>query len=155
MAVKVESPVRNKPFKDFIVFFLVAFAGASVNFSARIIYGQFLPFNLSIVPAYLTGMIVGFVLTKRYAFNAKASGNTRREMVKFLLISLLALAVTYVTSVSVLPLLNRHLADVSLFFRQTFAHVTGMGLSFLTNFFGHKLFTFKSTGFYERVRQKQ
>ena len=153
--MKVENPVRNNALKDFVAFLLVAIVGASVNFGARIVYGLFLPFNLSIVPAYLTGMVVGFILTKRYAFNAKSSGNTRREMVKFLLISLLALAATYVTSVSVLSLLDRHLVDVSLFFRQTFAHITGMGLSFLTNFFGHKLFTFKSTGFYERVRQRQ
>lgn len=96
-------------------------------------------------------MIVGFVLTKRYAFNAKGSGNTRREMVKFLIISLIALGVTYVVAVAMLYVLTFHFATLPKIVRETLAHISGMGFSFITNFIGHKLFTFKSTGVYNRV----
>lgn len=153
--MKIKRYATKAHFKDLIAFFLVAVAGSSVNFISRMLYGKFLPFNISIIPAYLTGMIIGFVLTKRFAFNAKASGNTRREMVKFLIISLIALAVTYIVAVSMLYILSFYLPHFSLFMRETLAHVTGMGFSFITNFVGHKLFTFRPTGFYDRVRVRQ
>ena len=113
-------------------------------------------------------MVIGFVLSKYFAFNAKGSGNTRREMVKFLIISLIALVVTYVVSVSMLYILTYKLSYAVEVVHETLvriigptltlptvrdslAHITGMGFSFITNFIGHKLFTFKSTGVYDRV----
>jgi putative flippase GtrA len=156
--VKDNRLTANQHLKDLITFFLVAVAGASVNFSVRIVYGLFMNFEWSVIIAYLTAMSVGFILTKRFAFNAKSSGNTYREMIKFILVSLLALVSTLLASVTALKMLNFQLPDRSLFFRETSAHVVGMGFSFLTNFFGHKLFTFKTTGFYDRfhglIRQR-
>jgi putative flippase GtrA len=137
--------------RELITFFLVAVAGASVNFSVRILYSLFMSFEWSVVLAYVTAMSVGFILTKQFAFNAKGSGNTYREMVKFTIVSLLALLSTLLASIMALKVLNVYLTSRSLFFRETAAHLTGMGFSFLTNFFGHKLFTFKSTGVYDRV----
>ncbi|MES2730385.1 MAG: GtrA family protein [Bacteroidota bacterium] len=155
--MKVKSTPTKTPIQEFITFFIVALAGASVNFfSRKFIYREFLPFGLSVIPAYLTGMIVGFVLTKRFAFNAKDSGNTRREMVKFIIISLLALIATYITSVATLHILHFYLSDSPPLIRnslETLAHITGMGSSFMINYFGQKLFAFKSTGFYDRLKQ--
>lgn len=156
--VKDNRLTAKHPFWELVTFFLVAVVGASVNFSVRIVYGLFMNFEWSVMLAYLTAMSVGFLLTKRFAFQAKSSGNTYREMIKFTLVSLLALVSTLLASVSALKLLHAYLPDRSLFFRETFAHLVGMGFSFLTNFFGHKLFTFKTTGFYDRfhvlIRQR-
>lgn len=99
-------------------------------------------------------MIVGFVLSKRYAFNAKGSGNTRREMVKFVIISLIALGVMYVVAVAMLYVLTFNFPNLPKIVRESLAHVSSTGFSFITNFIGHKLFTFKSTGVYDRVRQR-
>jgi putative flippase GtrA len=138
-------------FRELITFFLVAVAGASVNFKARYEFSKFMSFEWSVVLAYLTAMTIGFVLTKQFAFNAKTSGNTYREMIKFSIVSLLALLSTLLASVIALKILNVYLSNRSLIIREATAHLSGMGFSFLTNFFGHKLFTFKSTGVYERV----
>jgi hypothetical protein len=35
--------------------------------------------------------------------------------------------------------------------RQLFANLGGIGFGFFANFFGHKYFTFKSTGLFERI----
>ena len=143
---------RARHLNDLGTFFLVALAGASVNFGARLLYSQFIGnFELSVACAYLSATLVGFALTKRFAFNAKGSGNTYREMAKFTLVSLLALAITVCVASFALQLLNRFASSRPLLVRETLAHLTGMGFSFVTNFLGHKLFTFKTTGVYNRV----
>lgn len=148
--------VKNTLKKDLITFFLIAIVGASVNFfSRKILYSKFFPFALSEIPSYFTGMVIGFVLTKQFAFNAKGSGNTRREMVKYVIITIIALGVTIFTSVPALYALNTYFPSLSLSLRESIAHLTGMGFSFVANFIGHKLFTFRSTGMYNRVTNKQ
>jgi len=155
--VKVKSLANKANVRDFATFLLIASAGFLVNFTSRFYYAKFLPFNYNIIPSYLSGMVVGFVLSKRYAFNAKGSGNTRREIVKFVIISLIAMGVMYVVAVAMLHVLTFNFPDLPKIVRESLAHVSGTGFSFITNFIGHKLFTFKSTGVYNRfsIRIKQ
>jgi putative flippase GtrA len=153
--VNVKRLANRANIKDFATFFLIACAGFLANFTSRFYYAKFLPFNYNIIPSYLTGMVVGFFLSKRYAFNAKASGNTRREMVKFVIISFIALGVMYVVAVAMLHILTFNFPRLPKVVRESLAHVSGTGFSFITNFIGHKLFTFKSTGVYDRFRIRQ
>ena len=85
---------------ELIVYLAIASIGFLVNVGSRIIYSEVvhIEFWPSIVLAYGTGMIVGFVLTKFFAFNARASDNTQREMIKFVLVSIAALVVTLIIS---------------------------------------------------------
>jgi putative flippase GtrA len=111
--VKDNRLTAKQHLQELITFFLVAVAGASVNFSVRIVYGLFMNFEWSVIMAYLTAMSAGFLLTKRFAFQAKSSGNTYREMVKFTLVSLLAMLSTLLASVAALKMLNVYLPDHS------------------------------------------
>jgi hypothetical protein len=38
--------------------------------------------------------------------------------------------------------------------RETFSHLTGMGCSFLANYYGHKFLTFRSTGIYDKIKTR-
>ena len=153
---------------ELVVYLAIASIGFSVNVGSRIIYSELghLQFWPSIVLAYGTGMVVGFVLTKFFAFNARASENTRREMIKFVLVSVVALIVTLITSLlvkRVFSLYFTHNPDFHVFIatevsklgygfinRELAAHLGGTIFGFFINFFGHKFFTFKATGYWEK-----
>ena len=122
--------------------------------------------------AYGTGMVVGFLLTKMFAFNARASDNTQREVIKFVLVSIAALIVTLITSLLVKQIFSlyfSHNPDFHVFIatevsklgysfinRELAAHLGGTAFGFFINFFGHKFFTFKETGYWDKymVREK-
>jgi putative flippase GtrA len=173
--------LRNpKSVRNFAVYFAIACIGVASNlFTATILRRQFgMGFGSSIILGYLTGMVVGFVLTKLFAFNARNSGNMKREAVKFFMVSMVALTVTWVFSELIKRLLDfwfghypttqillealvgdisRMMGDVtglplSLSFvdRFLFSNLGGIGFGFFANFFGHKYFTFKQTGYYHR-----
>ncbi len=107
----------------------------------------------SIFWAYITATIVSFVPAKLFAFSAKSTGNTKRETLKFFIIAIIALGIQEGVSI----LVKKSIADpyfpqYSLLVREKFSHLLGMGCSFLANFFGHKLITFRSTGIYEKFK---
>lgn len=144
-------------YRDFFTFFLTALFGASVNFFSQIFYRETLnySFDTSVLLGYLTATVVSFIPTKVFAFSAKETGNTSREAIKFVVIALVAWAVQYFVSVGTLRwIANPMFPTVEEFWREKTSHVVGMGFSFLANYFGHKLLTFRSTGMYDRLRSR-
>lgn len=100
-------------------------------------------------------MVASFLPTKIFAFAAKETGNTTREGIKYVVIALIALVVQVYSSKYTLEwIANPLFPDNSMFWREKISHVVGMGLSFLANYFGNKLLTFRSTGVYDRLRSR-
>jgi putative flippase GtrA len=154
--ISIVQTEKYKAHREFLSFFLTAMLGASVNFFSQIYYRDYFSFNTSVFLGYLTATVVSFVPTKLFAFSAKGTGNSGREAIKFLAIALVAWAVQVGVAAATLkwvadPFLSGHL---SVFWREKFSHVAGMGFSFLANFFGHKLLTFRSTGMYDRIKAR-
>lgn len=153
--VSIKKPKQLKRYKGFFTYFLTALFGASVNFVSQIVYRGFLSFSNSVLLGYLTAMVVSFLPAKLFAFAAKETGNTTREGIKYMIIAFLALAVQVYSSKYMLEwIANPLFPDTSMFWREKTAHVVGMGFSFMANFFGHKLLTFRSTGVYNRLRSR-
>lgn len=150
----IEQPKR-KEFKDFFSFFLTALLGAAINFISRIFYREFFDFDTSILCGYLTATVLTFIPTKKYAFAAGKTGNTGREAIKFLGISLVALVVQiYVAKYTLEWIVTPLFPTLDKIWRETGSHVVGMGMSFMANYFGHKLLTFRSTGVYDKIRSR-
>lgn len=178
--------IRNpKTVKNFAVYLLIACSGVAVNLIAATLLRLHLQFGFgsSIVSGYLTGMVWGFFMTKLFAFNARNSGNVTREAVKFFMVSMVALTVTWLSSEVLLRIskawfefypdsqyhlqglveeIARMCSDlsglkISLTFidRFLFANIGGICFGFFANFFGHKYFTFKTTGYYDRILEKK
>jgi putative flippase GtrA len=146
---------KSRDYKSFFSFFLTALLGASVNFITQIFYRKYFDFATSVFLGYLTATVVSFVPTKRFAFSAGKTGNTGREAIKFLVIALVALIVqVYVSKFTLTWIANPLFPGLSSFWREKGSHVVGMGLSFLANYFGHKLLTFRSTGMYDKLRSR-
>lgn len=163
MSVKKQSKIFNS--KDVIAYFLVAGTGAVIQLvSSSLLQDWFnLEYGISIVYSYLIGLVVGFVLTKLFAFNARKTNQTRREMVKFFMVALFSMGVTYVFSVGSFYLSKEvfHIpirevqipgASKDVNINQMACYIIGMGFSFMSNYILHKTFTFKSTGFYDRLK---
>ncbi|MBO0933439.1 GtrA family protein [Fibrella aquatilis] len=148
---------KYKAPREFFSFFLTALLGASINFVSRILYREFftIDYSTSVLFGYLTATVLTFIPTKKYAFAAGNTGNTKREAVKFLIIAGVALIVqVYVAKLTLEYVANPLFPGLSKIWRETGSHVVGMGLSFLANFFGHKLLTFRSTGVYDRIKSR-
>lgn len=151
---RIEQP-KYKKYKSFFSFFLTALFGASVNFFSQILYRKSFDYSTSVFLGYLTATVVSFVPTKLFAFSAKRTGNTGREMIKFVIIALVAWGVQVGVAVATLEwIANPYFPNVTMFWREKGSHVVGMGFSFLANYFGHKLLTFRSTGMYDKIRSK-
>lgn len=157
MNVSEIQPPKTREYRDFFTFFLTALLGASINFVSRILYRSYLgiDFDTSVLCGYLTATVLTFMPTKKYAFSAGKTGNTGREAVKFLGIAAVALAVqVYVAKFTLEWVVNPLFPDLPKIWRETGSHVVGMGMSFLANYFGHKMLTFRSTGVYDKIKSR-
>jgi putative flippase GtrA len=105
--------------------------------------------------------VVGFFLTKLFAFNARQSQQTRREMFKYVLVASFSGIITWLFST--IPYEFIHARYPDFFFHipysvkkinitQIGTTIHGMGYSFVSNYILHKTFTFKSSGFYDRFK---
>ena len=149
--------------RDVLAYFFVAATGLLVQLvSAHYLYEAGYEYGISIAIGYLIASVVGFWLTKIFAFSSKQPQKTRREMVKYIAISAFAGGVMVAFANLTLDILAYYFPDDSSFLpflkrfsknpKELFSHITGAGFSFLTNYVGHKSFTFKSTGFYDRIK---
>ena len=149
--------------KDLLAYFFIAGAGAIVQLvSGGLIKDWFkIPYESSILPAYFISLVVGFILTKLFAFDARKSQQTNREMIKFLLVASFSGFVTWFFSILPYRFLQTITTDYFLQIPYSYKKVnltqisttiTGMSFSFVSNFVLHKTFTFKSSGFYDRFK---
>jgi putative flippase GtrA len=155
---------NRQRFTEFAKYLGVAGVGYSFNVGSRIIYSEQFKFGFatSVTLAYGTGMVVAFALTKLFLFDAKNSGNTTKEAIKFVVVSAAAWAVTLCFALLALQINNYYIQvnpDVhnwvktnigalgfAFINRELASHIFGTGFGFVTNFFGHKLITFRNTG---------
>jgi putative flippase GtrA len=159
--LKQKSELFNR--KDLIAYFLIAGTGALIQLLAGALLKDWfhLGYESTILPAYFISLIAGFILTKLFAFNARQSQQTRREMIKFMMVATFSGFVTWGFSILPYHIIQAEYND--LFFQipysfkkvnvtQISTTLNGMGFSFVSNYVLHKTFTFKSSGFYDRFK---
>jgi putative flippase GtrA len=121
---------------------------------------------VSVALSYFIGMIWGFYMTKTFAFNAKGSGNTQRELIKYSGVAFSALGLTVIMASLTLELFKWYIKEnpenqalirdllnhpvLKTIDRKFVANLFGIGAGFFVNFFGHKFLTFRSTGTYDK-----
>ena len=126
--------------KEFLGFLITGGIAATVNFLSRIYFNQFYSFSVSVVFAYLLGMMTAFILARVFVFN-KSSQSIGRSVVIFSLVNVLALTQTWFISIGlnyyVLPSLGieRFVPEIS----------SAIGIIFpvFTSYLGHKYWSFK------------
>ena len=110
------------------------------NFGSRFVFSFLLPYGLSVLLAYLVGMLIAFVLMREHVFDASA-GLVAPQIVRFIAVNVVALAQTVAISL----LLAYWLLPAFGFLEHAEAvgHLVGVLVPVGTSYFGHKLVTFR------------
>ncbi|WP_019987002.1 GtrA family protein [Rudanella lutea] len=149
--------------RDVIAYFIVAAIGASMQLVVCSLLQEWFPITYvqALFVGYVVAFAAGFFLTKLFAFNARNSAQTKREMVKFTMVSVISCIITVYGSAWIYDFTATQF-DQYIFtipysvkevnFNKLGAQVIGMGLSFLNNYVLHKRFTFANTGFYDKLK---
>lgn len=125
---------------QFVRFLAAGGVAAAGNFGSRFLYSKVLSYEQAIVMAYLTGMVIAFLLMRGHVFDAK-KGALLQQIGKFGAVNVLAVLQTLLISIVlarwVLPVIGliQHAEAV--------AHLVGVLVPVVTSYFGHKLITFK------------
>ncbi|PWY57012.1 hypothetical protein DGG96_01215 [Legionella qingyii] len=132
--------LRHFKSKQFITFIVAGAIAVTVNFCSRIFYSYEFSFSLSIILAYITGMIASFILGKLFVF--KNSQQTfLRSILFFILINLIGMLQTWLVSLflayHILPALGIKSFTLEI------AHAIGLVFPTFTTYLGHKFFTFR------------
>lgn len=127
--------------KRFIFFAIAGGFAAATNFGSRILLGQVFSYSISIVVAYLIGMITAFVLNRTFVF---PEGNEGLHKQAGWFVAVNALAVLQTLGISLL--LARVVFPVfgMNFHPETLAHAIGVIVPIFTSYIGHKTFTFRA-----------
>ena len=125
--------------KQFLIFLLTGGIAAVSNILSRLGLSKILQFELAILIAYLIGMIVAYILAKKFVFfNSKKS--IKSSLAGFALINLLAIMQTWLVSIGIKAILIQFIETI--FFIELIAHTTGVLVPVFTSFFGHKYISF-------------
>lgn len=125
---------------QFARFLIAGGVAAAANFGSRFLYSLALGYEAAIVAAYLTGMVVAFVLMRGHVFDARR-GALWPQVGKFVGVNLLAVAQTLLISL-VLARWALPAAGITQQVEAT-AHLVGVLVPVVTSYFGHKLLTFR------------
>lgn len=126
--------------RQIALFLLVGGIAAAVNFSARIVLSLWLPYTAAIVVAYGCGIVVAFLLNRRFVFR-QGTESALHQFSWFVAVNLVAMVQTVAISLLmvtyILPALgwHWHAAEV--------AHAAGIAAPIASSFFGHKHLSFR------------
>lgn len=158
--IKLEGKLAK--YKELISYFLIACSGVVIQLIVSSLTQNFFGFSfeLSIATGYTIAFIIGFFLTKFFAFNQRHSKNSFREGIKFVLVSFISGFITVKGAFYCKYFLDEWgiFGKEQLIFTKSvdiaglISHFFGMGMSFVVNFISHKHFTFKNTGIYHNFR---
>ena len=149
-AVSGEVPPAARPGAQhstlrFISFLAAGGFAAFVNLASRYLLTPFMGFRLSIVVAYLLGMVVAFVLFRTLVFG-RSGASVTRESYRFVVVNLLALMLVWIISVTLVSVVFP--AVELIWHAEDIAHFIGTCVPAITSYIGHSIFTFKRASDY-------
>ena len=127
----------------FVRFLAAGGFAASVNLVSRYLLTPLFGFKLSIVTAYLLGMVVAFILFRTLVFGRSGS-SVAAESYRFVIVNIVALMLVWAISVTLADVvfptigLRWHTKDI--------AHFIGTCIPAASSYIGHSLYTFRKVG---------
>jgi putative flippase GtrA len=126
--------------QQFLRFALAGGLAAVANFGSRFVFSLWLPYAAAIVAAYLVGMVVAFVLMRRFVFPSH-SRPVQHQVLSFVAVNGLAVVQTLVVSLFLAgwAFPRWGLRDHA----EALAHAIGVAVPVLTSFLAHRAVTFR------------
>ena len=125
--------------KEFPLFILAGSIAAIANVLTRYILNIFLNFEISVLIAYIIGMITSFLLQRKYVFKSTKK-SYKKSFAAFSLVNLFALLQVWIFSLLIKFWLINFISSVQLV--EFIAHCFGVGIPAFTSYYGHKYITF-------------
>lgn len=122
-------------------FVLLGGVAAGVNAGSRFALSPWLGFELAVAVAYVTGMVVAYLLFRRFVFGASDRG-AGSEVWRFTIVNLIALVIVWCVSVGLARVVFPAIAFT--WHAEDIAHLIGIAAPVVTSFIGHKRYTFGS-----------
>lgn len=124
----------------FARFLIAAGLSVPVNVGARILFSRWMPYEAAVICSHACGMLTAFALTRWLVFE-RSGTPVHVELARFAVVNVGSAAVTWVVAVG----LVRWLFPAVGFDRQPelVGHVTGLAVSSVVSFFGHRDFSFR------------
>lgn len=132
--------IRAFTSREFLLFLLTGGTAAAVNFASRILYNYWMDYSISIIAAYLTGMVTAFFLARLFVFTKTSQGWHRSAMI-FTLVNVLAVAQTWAISMWLAYYFLPSLGVIQ--FAPEIAHAVGVAFPVFTSYLGHKHWSFR------------
>ena len=113
---------------------------AAANFGSRILFNRWVDFSSAVILAYVTGMVVAFMLAKAFVFR-ESTQSTNKSILFFIVVNVFAVLQTWLISmglaVYILPAMGVNA------FTHEIAHAVGIVAPVFTSYLGHKHFSFR------------
>lgn len=126
---------------QFIRYLAAGGAAALANYGSRFVFSLFMPFEMAVVGAFLVGLCTGFLLMRRFAFNA-SDRPFAKQAGWYAAVNLAALAQTLIISSLMLRMVLPALGAEK--HAEAIAHAFGVAIPVLSSYIGHKRWTFRS-----------
>ena len=120
-------------------FLFLGGCAAGVNWLSRFAWSAFLPFGAAVALAYVTGMVVAFVLFRSFVF-PKVQTRMRTQIRNFVLVNMVGFSLTWGLSVLLVSYLFPAIGFR--FFPEAIGHGVAIAAPTITSWYGHKHFTF-------------
>lgn len=131
-----------RPFlsRQFLRFLLTGGIAAAANFLSRIVYDLWLSYSTAIVLAYVTGMIVAFLLARLFVFRDSRQ-TLHQSLLFFILVNLAAVLQTWGVAMGLSHFLLPVLGVTS--FVPEIAHAVGIVVPVFSSYLGHRHWSFR------------
>lgn len=126
--------------KQFTLFVVTGGIAAAANFGSRILYNRWVDFSTAVVLAYITGMIVAFLLAKAFVFK-ESTQSTNKSVIYFIIVNIFAVLQTWLISMG-LALYLLPALGIKMYVHEL-AHAAGVMAPVFTSYLGHKHFSFR------------
>jgi len=126
--------------KQFTLFVVTGGIAAAANFGSRILYNRWVDFSTAVILAYITGMIVAFLLAKAFVFK-ESTQSTNKSVMYFIIVNMFAVLQTWLISMG-LALYLLPALGIKMYVHEL-AHAAGVVAPVFTSYLGHKHFSFR------------
>ena len=127
---------------EVVLFLFLGGIAAATNFTSRILLNHYMSFRLAVIIAYIIGMVVAFILFRKYVFGA-GGRHSAHEFRDFTLVNLVGIILVWLISVGLAEYLFPTVGFT--FFAHEIAHGFAICVPAFTSYFGHKYFSFRKS----------
>lgn len=123
----------------FALFLVIGGLAATVNWLSRFAYERAMPFSVAVIVAYATGMVVAFLMFRRFVFPGSPQP-LRQQVMRFCLVNAAGMAQTWIVAMLLVEWAFPRLGMT--FHPEAIGHGIAIAAPVASSWFAHRHFTF-------------